>query len=61
MTQPLIPADDAHALYTAGFEDGQKHGADAMQQAIIDLLNEHNAPLHLVARIVEMNYPWSEP
>ena len=34
-----------------------KNGADAMQQAIIDLLNEHDAPLHLVARIVEMNYP----
>lgn len=34
-----------------------KSGADAMQQAIIDLLNEHDAPLHLVARIVEMDYP----
>lgn len=30
---------------------------DRMQQAIIDLLNEHNAPLHLIARIVEMEYP----
>ncbi len=34
-----------------------KRGAEAMQQAIIDLLNEHDAPLHLVARIVEMDYP----
>lgn len=30
---------------------------DRMQQAIIDLLNEHNAPLHLIARVVEMEYP----
>ena len=30
---------------------------DRMQQAIIDLLNEHNAPLHLIARIVELEYP----
>jgi hypothetical protein len=34
-----------------------KRGAETMQQAIIDLLNEHDAPLHLVARIVEMDYP----
>jgi hypothetical protein len=30
---------------------------DRMQQAIIDLLNEHNAPPELIARIVEMEYP----
>lgn len=30
---------------------------DRMQQAIIDLLNEHNAPLPLIARVVEMEYP----
>jgi hypothetical protein len=34
-----------------------RQGMDRMQQAIIDLLNEHNAPLHLIARIVEMEYP----
>lgn len=34
-----------------------REGMDRMQQAIIDLLNEHDAPLHLVARIVEMDYP----
>ena len=34
-----------------------KRGAEAMQQAVIDLLNEHDAPLHLVARVVEMDYP----
>lgn len=57
MTETLIPADAAQDLYTAGFEAGQKQGMDRMQQAIIDLLNEHNAPLHLIARIVEMEYP----
>ena len=30
---------------------------DRMQQAIIDLLNEHNAPPELIARVVEMEYP----
>jgi len=34
-----------------------RQGMDRMQQAVIDLLNEHNAPLHLIARIVEMEYP----
>jgi len=34
-----------------------RQGMDLMQQAVIDLLNEHNAPLHLIARIVEMEYP----
>ena len=34
-----------------------RDGMDRMQQAIIDLLNEHNAPLHLIAHIVEMEYP----
>ena len=57
MTQPLIPADEAHALYTAGYEDGQKQGMDRMQQAVIDLLQAHDAPSHLIARIVEMEYP----
>lgn len=30
---------------------------DRMQQAIIDLLQAHNAPPELIARIVEMEYP----
>jgi hypothetical protein len=34
-----------------------RQGMDRMQQAIIDLLNEHNAPLRLIARIIEMEYP----
>jgi NAD(P)H-flavin reductase len=34
-----------------------RQGMDRMQQAVIDLLNEHNAPLHLIARVVEMEYP----
>ncbi len=34
-----------------------RQGMNRMQQAVIDLLNEHNAPLHLIARIVEMEYP----
>ena len=34
-----------------------KRGAEAMQQAVLALLNEHDAPLHLVARVVEMDYP----
>ena len=37
--------------------DERDTAMDRMQQAIIDLLNEHNAPLHLIARIVEMEYP----
>lgn len=57
MTAPLIPAEGAQALYTAGYEDGQKQGMDRMQQAIIDLLQAHNAPAELIARIVEMEYP----
>jgi len=34
-----------------------RQGMDRMQQAVIDLLNEHNSPLHLIARVVEMEYP----
>ena len=34
-----------------------RQGMDLMQQAVIDLHNEHNAPLHHIARIVEMEYP----
>jgi hypothetical protein len=30
---------------------------DRMQQAIIDLLQAHNAPPELIARVVEMDYP----
>jgi len=42
---------------TAAQDEVHRQGMDRMQQAIIDLLNEHNAPLHLIARIVEMEYP----
>ena len=34
-----------------------KDGMDRMQQAIIDLLQAHNAPAAFIARIVEMEYP----
>jgi hypothetical protein len=42
---------------TAEREAVHRQGMDRMQQAIIDLLNEHNASLHLIARVVEMEYP----
>lgn len=42
---------------TAERDASHRDGMDRMQQAIIDLLQAHNAPAGLIARIVEMEYP----
>jgi NAD(P)H-flavin reductase len=53
-----IPAMIAEIKRLKGEQDAvHRQGMDRMQQAVIDLLNEHNAPLHLIARVVEMEYP----
>jgi hypothetical protein len=42
---------------TAERDASHRTGMDRMQQAIIDLLQVHNAPAEFIARIVEMEYP----
>ena len=42
---------------TAERDASHRDGIDRMQQAIIDLLQAHNAPAEFIARIVEMEYP----
>jgi hypothetical protein len=42
---------------TSERDASHKDGMDRMQQACIDLLQEHNAPAEFIARIVEMEYP----
>jgi ethanolamine ammonia-lyase small subunit len=42
---------------TSERDASHRTGMDRMQQAIIDLLQAHNAPAEFIARIVEMEYP----
>lgn len=42
---------------TSERDASHRTGIDRMQQAIIDLLQAHNAPAEFIARIVEMEYP----
>ena len=42
---------------TGNRDASHRTGMDRMQQAIIDLLQAHNAPADFIARIVEMEYP----
>ena len=41
----------------ADVDAAHRDGMDRMQQAIIDLLNDHSVPPEFIARIVEMDYP----
>ena len=41
----------------ADVDAAHRDGMDRMQQAIINLLNDHSVPPEFIARIVEMDYP----
>lgn len=50
-------AEEGQAMHRAGYEDGFKRGAEAMQSVILELMHEEGVSDRVIALVVQLPYP----